>query len=274
MIFREIRPCLALQPYIRNYILVNLFYNPADFPKTPYPTRLEQALVFFARGYVMPHDPMTGKTQPVAHNAVFGQQVSRLDFQCVAQADFLMLQVIFQPGALYRLDGMPSTELTGLFCDGESVLSSELQSVNDQLANANDYTEMIERLEAYMLSKLSKLNRQAHPLDRIGELLLHNPVPFSLDWLADQANLSARQFERKFRERMGIGPKLYSRISRFFQTLNYKERHPDQDWLTVAVGFGYSDYNHLAKYFKEFAHVTPNIMMDEFAQRPEIIVNL
>ena len=274
MIFQEVRPCLALQPYVKNYLLVNLFYKPSAFPITPYPAHLEQALVFFARGYVMAHDPVTGKTQPVAPNAVFGQQVSRLDFQCVAQNDFLMLQVIFQPGALYRLVGMPSTELTSLFCNGESVFSAELQSVNDQLANAKDYAEMIERLEAYMVRKLSNLNRQAHPLDRIGELLLHNPVPFSLDCLADQTNLSTRQFKRKFSERMGIGPKLYSRISRFFQTLNYKERHPDQDWLTVAVGLGYSDYNHLAKDFKQFANVTPNIMMGEFAQRPEIIVNL
>ncbi|GAB4043414.1 helix-turn-helix domain-containing protein [Spirosoma jeollabukense] len=274
MIFREVRPCLALQPYIRKYLLVNLVYQPADFPKTPYPTRLEQALIFFVRGFITSYDPVTGKTVPIAQNALFGQQVSRLDFQCVVQTDFLMVQVIFQPGALYRLVGLPSTELTGQFCDGESVLNSELQTVNDQLANAKDETEMIERIEQYMVSKLKKVKREAHPIDRIGELLLHHPVPFSLDWLADQANLSPRQFERKFSERIGIGPKLYSRISRFFQTITYKERHPDQDWLTVAVEFGYTDYDHLAKDFKQFAQVTPNLLMREYAQRPEIIVNL
>ncbi|XAZ82002.1 helix-turn-helix domain-containing protein (plasmid) [Fibrella sp. ES10-3-2-2] len=274
MIFREVRPCLALQPYVRNYLLVNLFYSPADFPKTPYPTRLEQALIFFVRGFITSYDPLTGQTIPIAQNALFGQQVSRLDFQCVVQTDFLMVQVIFQPGALYRLVGMPSTELTGQFCDAQSVLNSELQTVNDQLTNAKDYTEMIERVEQYMLSRLKKVERDAHPIDRMGELLLHHPLPFSLDWLADQANLSPRQFERKFSERIGIGPKLYSRISRFFQTINHKERHPEQDWLTVAVEFGYSDYDHLAKDFKQFAHVTPNLLMREYAQRPEIIVNL
>ncbi|QIP16534.1 AraC family transcriptional regulator [Spirosoma aureum] len=274
MIFREFCPCLALQPYIKNYLLVNLFYHPADFPKTPYPARLEQALIFFVRGFITSHDPLTGKTVPIAPNALFGQQVSRLDFQCVVKADFLMVQVIFQPGALYRLLGMPSTELTGVFCDGESVLNSELQAVNDKLANSKDYTEMIERVEQYMLSKLKKVKREAHPIDRIGTLLFNNPMPFSLDWLADQANLSPRQFERKFSERIGIGPKLYSRISRFFQTINYKEMHPDQDWLTVAVEFGYTDYDHLAKDFKQFANVTPNLLMKEYAQRPEIIVNL
>lgn len=73
---------------------------------------------------------------------------------------------------------------------------------------------------------------------------------------------------------MGIGPKLYSRISRFYQAFQYKEMHPHLDWLSVAVHFGYSDYDHLAKDFKQFANVTPNLLLKENAQRPEIIVDL
>ena len=73
---------------------------------------------------------------------------------------------------------------------------------------------------------------------------------------------------------MGISPKLYSRISRFYQTFDYKEKHSQIDWLTVAVRFGYTDYDHLAKDFKQFTNVTPNIILREYAQRPEMIVNL
>jgi AraC-like DNA-binding protein len=47
------------------------------------------------------------------------------------------------------------------------------------------------------------------------------------------------------------------------------------DWLTVAIQFGYSDYNHMAKDFKQFANVTPNIMIHEYARRPEaVLLNL
>ncbi len=274
MIFRELLPSPALQPYVRNYLLVNLFYDQQAFPKPPYPTRLEQALVFFSRGYITSHNPLTGRTEPIAHNALFGQQVSRLDFQCIVQADFLMIMVVFQPGALYRLLGVPNSELTGMFCDAESILSSELQTVNDQVANARSYPEMIQRVEQYLRGKFKKIRLDAHPIDRIGKLLLYAPTRFQLDRLASQANLSPRQFERKFSERVGIGPKLFSRISRFFQTLRYKELHSDRDWLTVAIEFGYNDYNHLAKDFKQFANVTPNLMLKEYAQRPEFIVNV
>ncbi|GAA4414067.1 hypothetical protein GCM10023187_43080 [Nibrella viscosa] len=136
--------------------------------------------------------------------------------------------------------GFSSNELTGEFCDAESVISSELKSVNDRIANSGDYFEMIKHVETFLLGKLPKIKVSNHPIDKIGQLLTYNPNPFSLDWIADQANLSPRQFERKFSERIGIGPKLYSRISKFFLTLDFKEQKPEIDWLTVALHYGYT----------------------------------
>jgi AraC-like DNA-binding protein len=274
MIFRDILPCPALQPFIRTFRLVHLNFKTDAFPKSPYPARVEQALVFFARGYIDCYDPVVNKRYPIARNALFGQQVSRLDFYEIVTTDFLMLMVVFQPGGFNRLLGFSSNELTCEFCDAESVMSSELQAVNDQTANASDYSTMIERAEEYFLRKLKRVKIEAHPVDKIGQLLLNNPGVCSLDWLADQACLSPRQFERKFAERMGVGPKLYSRINRFFQTLQYKEKHPRVDWLSIAVHFGYSDYDHLAKDFKQFAHVTPNLTIKEYTQRPEFVLQV
>ena len=274
MIYQEILPCPALRPFVRNYLLAHFDYLPEGHQTKPYPTRIEQALLFFARGRIESHDPRTGIVTSVTSNALFGQHVSRLNFYTFTEPDFLMLMVIFQPGAMHRLLGFSSNELTQEFYDAELVMNAGLQSVNDQIANASNYNEMIDRTEAHLLRKLRTIKIDTHPIDRIGELLLHNPTPFSLDWLANQANLSPRQFERKFSERMGIGPKLYSRISRFYQTFDYKEKHPATDWLTVAVQFGYTDYDHLAKDFKQFTNVTPNLILKEYAQRPEIIVNL
>lgn len=274
MIVQEILPCLALQPFVQNYHLVNLDFVPDEYRMKPYPTRVEQALVFFARGNIESYSYETGKTSRIPNNALFGQQVSRLNYFTYPKPDFLMLMVIFQPGAMYRLLGFANNELTSVFCDAEEILNSELQKVNDQIANAKSYTIMVERAEEYLLKKLKGVKKDKHSIDKIGNLLLHNPNPFSLDWLANQANLSPRQFERKFSERMGVSPKLYSRISRFFQTFQYKETHPNLDWLTVAVHFGYTDYYHLAKDFKQFANATPNLLLRENAKRPEIIMEL
>ena len=74
-------------------------------------------------------------------NALFGQHVSRLNFHTFTKPEFLMLMVIFQPGAMYRLLGISSNELTQEFCDAELMLNPELQSVNDQIANARKYAD-------------------------------------------------------------------------------------------------------------------------------------
>lgn len=143
--------------------------------------------------------------------------------------------------------------------------------MNDQIANALSYAEMIERVELYLLKQLQKVKKEAHGIDQIGQILLHQPKGFSLDWLANQAHLSPRQFERKFKERMGIGPKLNSRINRFFNAFQYKELHPEIDWLSIALEFGYTDYYHLCKDSKQFALVTPTILLNQHLLRPELM---
>jgi AraC-like DNA-binding protein len=272
MIFTEILPCVPLRPFVDNFLLMNFDLKEAQQAIKPYPTRIEQALVFFVRGYIRAYDVHTKQFSSIAKNALFGQQVSRLDFHPYADDDFMMIMVVFRPGAFRQLLAVPSHELTCQFIDAESILASELRPVNEEIANAKDYPAMIGCLEQYLLKKYNAINVSRDPIDRIAQLLIDKPCDFSLDWLANQANLSPRQFQRRFNDRIGIGPKIYSRISRFSKALNFKEANPGIDWLTVSLHFGYSDYYHLAKDFKQFAHTTPNSMLQEYAQRLEMVL--
>lgn len=258
MIFKEVKPSAVLVPFVRKYVLA--YSAPhKDFPITSYPTRIEQALVFFARGRITSEDVSANTINPIARNAVFGQQTGLLKFCSMGDPEFLMVMAILQPGAIYRILGMPAQEVSGKFCDGESLLSAELQFVNDAISNAPSDEYRLNIVEKFLLTKTCKLKANSHPIDIIAQLLLYDPTRYSLDWLSNQANLSPRQFERKFNERIGIGPKLYARISRFYKALQYKERHPSIDWATIAFQFGYSDYCHLAKDFLQFANVTPSV---------------
>ena len=185
-----------------------------------------------------------------------------------------MLRVNFHPGALFRLLHIPLSEFTDNWYDAEPVISREISEVNERLANSPDYVDMIEIVEDYLKTKINKVKTDTHSLDKVASNILANPSRFSLDWLASQACLCQRQFNRKFIERIGVGPKLFSRIVRFFRAWQYKEAHPHEDWLTVALLFGYSDYQHMVKDFQEFAHVTPNLWIRQDNQSPERILHL
>ena len=87
--------------------------------------------------------------------------------------------------------------------------------------------------------------------------------------MAKESFLCNRQFERRFKERMGISPKLLSRIARTHKAFRIKYRHPKMDWLSVALLCGYHDYQHLAKEFQDFAGTSPNLYLLEDDQAPE-----
>ncbi|MCU0341690.1 MAG: AraC family transcriptional regulator [Spirosomaceae bacterium] len=79
----------------------------------------------------------------------------------------------------------------------------------------------------------------------------------SLDWLADAACLSIKQFRRNFSTQVGVMPHHYARIVRFMQAHHLRNRRPQLDWLTVAIQTGYYDYQHLSKDYLEFTAQTP-----------------
>ena len=185
-----------------------------------------------------------------------------------------MFRVHFHPGALFRFLRVPLFEFTDYWFDAESVIGREILEVNDRLANCLNYAQMINVVEEYLLNKIKKVKADTHPLDQVASSLFRNPSRFSLDWLARQSCLCQRQFNRKFTERMGVGPKLYSRIVRFYKAYQYKETHPREDWLTIALLFGYADYQHMVKDFKLFAQVTPNLWINQDNQSPERILQL
>jgi AraC-like DNA-binding protein len=249
-----------------------LFDKNEPIPFKPYAPKPEQGITFFPKGFVSIADQNNSTLIIAPKVSIFGQQVSRFNFHLTQE--YLMFRVHFHPGALYKLLGIPLFEFTDQYTDAASIINREVEDVNERLANCADYKFMVQVVENYLLSKINKTKKDHYFIDEIAAFMLAHPSKFSLDDIANQACLSPRQFNRKFTQRLGIGPKLYSRIIRFYRAYKYKEQNPSADWLSVAVLFNYSDYQHLVKDFKEFAGVTPAIWAYEDNHSPERIIKL
>lgn len=273
MIYKYIKPGPPLQDFVRDYLVAHFIFNKNEpIPFKPYAPKPEHGITFFPKGIVSIEDQCTGIIIQAPKVSVFGQQVSRYNFHLTQE--YLMLRVHFLPGALYQLLGIPLFEFTDQYSDATAVINREVGDVNEQLAGCDNYAQMIEIVENYLTSKTKKIKKDNYLINKVASFMYTEPTNFSLDYLANQACLSPRQFNRKFTERIGVGPKLYSRIIRFYRAYQYKEIHPDADWLTIAYLFDYSDYQHLVKDFKEFAGVTPSIWLNEDNQSPERILSL
>jgi AraC-like DNA-binding protein len=268
MIFSSIAPSPNLRDLVRDYLIAHFRFDPGEpVPHKRYAPKPEQGITFFVRGRPRIMDPLTGEGRVAPPVAIFGQQMKRCDVHIAPH--FLMFRVHFQPGALFRLLRIPLHEFGEDYFDAEPVLSREVRDVSDRLVTARSYTEMVEAVETFLSRSMATAGQNVLPVDRAAERLTADPLNVSLDWLARQACLSPRQLNRKFTERIGVGPKLYSRLLRFHRAYLFKVAHPTIAWPTVAIEFGYTDYQHMVRDFKQFTNATPNAWLKEDRGSPE-----
>lgn len=254
-------PSPALGEYVRQHQIVGVTFSDTITPPIkPYWPRPQNCLAFYPRdrhSVTYPDAEGPGKT---FRSDLIGQPTILANRH--TDHDFVVFQVIFQPGALFRLTRIPAHNLANQFVDAETVFSTEINLVNERLSSTDDHLEMIEIVEAFLRyllrrqpTKPSGISRL--PIDKVAQFMLQKPLPVDLDWLANQSCLSTKQFYNSFVQRMGISPKLFSRIARFDKTMKLKSTQPHKDWLSIALEMGYYDYQHMARDFREFTKLTP-----------------
>jgi AraC-like DNA-binding protein len=268
MIFSTIAPSPILRNLVRDYLIAHFRFDPREpVPHKRYAPKPEQGITFFVKGRPRVENPVTGGLRVAPPAAIFGQQMTPCNVHLAPE--FLMFRVHFQPGALFRVLNIPLYEFGDDYFDAELVLGGAVRAVSERLGEATSYAGMVEVIEEYLTNKVAKAAQEVLPVDRAAERLTMDPLPAPLEWLAREACLSPRQFNRRFTERIGVGPKLYSRLVRYHRAYLFKAAHPSMAWPTVAMEFGYTDYQHMVRDFREFTGVTPNVWLADDAASPE-----
>lgn len=273
MLLKNFLPRITLKDYIRRYEIVEFnFDSKIDIPLKPYAPRPETTLCFFPRDpdHVSHFGSNIQTKQP--RTLICGQQ-TLMKMRRPGQ-NFLLIMVIFQPGVLHRLTGVPMHILTDMYIDAELLLTREIRFVNEKLIECFCYREMVDVVESFFLKLVEKLKKKEKSVDYAASIILQQSSSISIDWLAKEACLSLRQFERKFKEHLGISASRLIRITKFDRTVKMKNAQPEKDWLSIAIECGYYDYQHLVKDYKEFTRLTPTSFIDLDVKAPERIFGL
>lgn len=268
MLLKDFIPSPAVSDYVQLYRIVHFIFGINEqVPFKAYPPRPEHCLAFY------PYDTERveyANCEKKIHSipvVMYGQQLEVTN-RFVGR-NFLVFQILFHPGAFYRLTGIPAYELNNEYIDAEQIFSSQLRLVNEQLFHAADYAAMIQVANRFVLQLAKNVKKQEHAIDKVSRLLLLNNEHFSLDQLAKQSFLCTKQFERKFKERTGINPKLFARVTRFDKAFRLKNLYPYYDWLRIAMECNYHDYQHLVRDYKDFTNMTPTAFHEIESKAPE-----
>jgi AraC-like DNA-binding protein len=268
MLLRDVLPPIALSEFVKCYRLVHMtFDKKAQIGYKPYTPRPENCLVFYPRDREQVAFTDSSKIVNNLSVVLCGQPLTTTN-RYVGH-DFLALQIHFQPGALYRLTGVPLIELTNVYMTADNVFTKDIHFVNEQLYHATSYAAMIEILNQFVVSLTRNIKKDSHLLDKAANLMLNQQGNLSLDWIRNESCLSIKQFERKFKERTGVNPKVFNRLIRFDKAYRTKNAKPHLDWLSVAIECDYYDYQHLVRDYKDFTGFSPNAFLALDGQAPE-----
>jgi AraC-like DNA-binding protein len=166
-----------------------------------------------------------------------------------------VLGVHFKPGGSAAFFAIPTGELHNQIISLEELWKEDAREIRDRLRSKLMIEAWFQTLEQFLLTVMQPPDRHRVVDFALCEFerLPNSPVSA----VTDQIGLSTRHFNKLFRDRVGLTPKLYCRIRRFQQVLRFIEGKKQLDWVDVAFTWGYFDQAHLIHDFQTFAHCTP-----------------
>jgi len=273
MIFSCYPPHHLLQELVHDYLLIDFDLTALEHvPVKPYPVCPKQGLIFYLKGTVNTKDYGNGATNVRPKTVVFGQPLHRQDL--FLPKKYLAISVRFRPGGLHKLLRLPMSELAHRNEDAEIFFGKSIQELHAKLEEITNYQEMLGLIDHFLIQHCKKVNLNNHPFDKVAKLMVDTPQHLSIDKISEQACMSRSQLERRFLQQVGVQPKMFLRISRFYKAFLLKQRQPELSWLDVAWDSGYHDYQHMVKDFKKFGNTTPRALTEQNYSSPEQALSL
>lgn len=255
-----IKPREELRKYVRYYWMLE---SDEPFRVLTFPIGCSQ-IIFHRKTPLF--IPELGQSQDTF--TISGQ----VNFPAHLQSDenLEMIVAVFHPHTVSLFIDTPPSAFYNLEISGYDIEHRQLNETANRIFDSKSASDSIRILEEWLMKKIKpslNIERIGHSLGK----LLHNPsIPINA--LADTTCLSKKQFERIFREYVGMNPKEYARIVRFQKSMLMLQRG-NRNYADIAAACGYADQSHLIREFKSMTGHTPNDLLDHCIPYSDLFTN-
>jgi AraC-like DNA-binding protein len=167
-----------------------------------------------------------------------------------------VLGVHFKTGGAFPFFGVPAGELHNEDVPLETLWRGRAGEFCEALAAAPTPAAKFAIVERTLRDMASTFARS--PAVKFGiETLRHVPLTHSVTQLAESTGLTQRSFIARFRDEVGLTPKLFSRVRRFHEVIRRVHAVREPEWTHVALACGYFDQAHFINDFRTFSGLTP-----------------
>jgi AraC-like DNA-binding protein len=192
--------------------------------------------------------------QRLPETFLFGQSTKHAELNLSGNLN--VTGIYFYPNALKSVFGLNAEELTNSCMDANLLVHDFYLS--EQLANASSLEEQVEILSSYLVFQIEKNVKQDDKIMQFAlTQIIQSKGTIPLQKLQKQLQLSERMLERRFKQYVGLSPKLFLRICRFQSSLKQLRNNDYSKLSDIAFENDYADQSHFIRSFKEFAGFSP-----------------
>jgi AraC-like DNA-binding protein len=208
-------------------------------------------------GIVNPDDPDGDATW-------YGSFVGGVDERCaVIEHDGTMrgVQVDLSPLAARMIFRASMSSLAHEVVALEDLLGRDARLLDERLAEASSWQQRFELVETLLAARLQAAQPPPADVDWAWRRLVASGGALRVEQLANGLGCSRKHLAARFREHVGVPPKLLARMLRFRRAVDMLGS--GAGIAQVAAACGYYDQAHLDRDFREFASTTPTAYLDE-----------
>lgn len=244
-----IQPREELRPYVRYYWMLK---SDEPFSVLTFPSGCPQMI--FHRGSPLYIPELSSRQSKFT---VSGQV--NFPAHIASNGNTEMIVAVFYPHTIGLFIDTPPSAFYNQEISGYDIENKQLSQLADQILDCPDSELAIQLMEQWLTARIKpSLN-----IKRIGATLstiLFNPS-IQVGRLASIACLGKKQYERQFRQCVGMNPKEYGRIVRFQRALRMMQLG-SSDYADIAYANGYADQSHFICEFRQFSSLTPKRLVE------------
>lgn len=185
----------------------------------------------------------------------------------ITTGSFGIFGAYIYPFAVPYFFNTASSETSNLAFDFDTFLGRAGTELEEQIMLATDNFKRAEILSGFLINRLHQNSLTDERIAVAIRDVIHYRPHRTVTQLADIYNLSARQFDRKFKEYAGFAPKTYIRLVRLQDAL--KQYNSNKTLTQIALECGYYDQSHFIHDVKAFTGYHPSFYFSGKAEGTE-----
>ncbi|MCG6190882.1 AraC family transcriptional regulator [Maribellus maritimus] len=254
------KPSVLLSKFIKHYWAIeNCFPGFVQHTQRIVPNGLPE-LIF----YLGDRPVATDTARSINENALLSGHL-RGFYDINVSGKLSVFSILFKPQGLRMFLDIPLNKLFNHHVPLRYLFKNDAVEIESKLFEAGSFSERIKIIENYLLKVLGKsiAKYEYKRIDHCINLINQKRGVVHVDFLASEACLSRKQFERTFLYYVGTSPKQFLKTIRFQSSIDKKSRNKSANLTDLTYSCGYYDQSHMINDFQKLTGMTPKQYFNE-----------